>query len=930
MADLIIHYTFDTDGTNSGSLGSTYDLTIPSGYSINETAKLIGTNGLMAGNSSTGTLYNSAIHKTEMANDWTTPDNFSISVWANPINGHHGLNQMVIAFSIDTLDNNTELYYTNSGTIGVWGHSQDWIPNNIPSQFDGNWHHYVLTFALNGDVSLYVDNVSYGTNNFTTFSNKQIVSLTMGADADVGNRNILNGYIDDFRIYDNILGVGEISILYLLGTGATIPQLIDMGATIPQLIDMGVYNRNMSLDINHFNQSYVQDFIDISGSVVLQKDANLTVRNNIITGGNVTIQHTQTHSADVTVNKRFVVGGDMSLNANVTVNNNVSMDGNIVRCNLVDSSIPSTAINGVITSGPDFTQSAILYEKGVNVDADASFNGTTVQASNLKIDGNIEFSDGTIMDTYDSNVNISFNTDALISNSTISHLSTYVSNYTSSLECSVDGKYTMVLYGDAINYNNNYNSGNAGRSAILLSSDFGETYNAITLPQSPGYIFSGSNSHLLDPMAYPTVNDFTMVNFTCMGISPSGKNIIIGMSGSRQDLNEWNDASIAFSLDYGTTWTTMYVSSIVLQCHAATAYNWVVYAVACAIDDTGRIVIYCTVTNQYTATTAKGMYYSSDRTNFDFQLAALDKNLVYLINDDIVYAGMGYLYKLTFAGVLRYVNMSSINNGYQRFSLSQSIGNGGICAIFTLGWQSNTTTRPCFFITDDGTTLTATDMSSTTNSIFAHNNYLAMVSAMSLSGKYIMIGATDGHMEQVLNINIRSAGYEVYYSEDYGATFTMMSLVLQSVMPVNYINNIVITDNGYIHVLMRGVHTSISLKFAGSFTSSTFESLTINNTLTAGSFSTSSDYRIKKNIVSLNETNTIDNLRPVKYLQTLLNKEQYGLIAHELQEYYPDLVVGEKDGEDWQRINYTGLIAILINEIKRLKEEVIELENMVH
>ena len=65
----------------------------------------------------------------------------------------------------------------------------------------------------------------------------------------------------------------------------------------------------------------------------------------------------------------------------------------------------------------------------------------------------------------------------------------------------------------------------------------------------------------------------------------------------------------------------------------------------------------------------------------------------------------------------------------------------------------------------------------------------------------------------------------------------------------------------------------------------------------------------------------------MKYLQTLINKPQYGLIAHELQEYYPDLVVGEKDGNEWQRVNYTGLIALLINEIKQLKRELTELEN---
>jgi hypothetical protein len=61
-------------------------------------------------------------------------------------------------------------------------------------------------------------------------------------------------------------------------------------------------------------------------------------------------------------------------------------------------------------------------------------------------------------------------------------------------------------------------------------------------------------------------------------------------------------------------------------------------------------------------------------------------------------------------------------------------------------------------------------------------------------------------------------------------------------------------------------------------------------------------------------------------MQTLINKQQYGLIAHELQQYYPNLVFGEKDGPDLQRVNYTGLIAILINEIIQLEREFTELE----
>ena len=51
-----------------------------------------------------------------------------------------------------------------------------------------------------------------------------------------------------------------------------------------------------------------------------------------------------------------------------------------------------------------------------------------------------------------------------------------------------------------------------------------------------------------------------------------------------------------------------------------------------------------------------------------------------------------------------------------------------------------------------------------------------------------------------------------------------------------------------------------------------------------------------------------------------------GLIAHELQEHYPFLVNGEQDGDKLQKINYIGLVGILIKEIQELKKRVSLLE----
>ena len=83
-----------------------------------------------------------------------------------------------------------------------------------------------------------------------------------------------------------------------------------------------------------------------------------------------------------------------------------------------------------------------------------------------------------------------------------------------------------------------------------------------------------------------------------------------------------------------------------------------------------------------------------------------------------------------------------------------------------------------------------------------------------------------------------------------------------------------------------------------------------------------SDYRIKENVELIGSKFTIDNLRPVTYINKLLNKQDMGFIAHELQEQYPFLVTGEKDGPVTQSVNYIGLIALLVKEIQELKQDI--------
>jgi hypothetical protein len=76
----------------------------------------------------------------------------------------------------------------------------------------------------------------------------------------------------------------------------------------------------------------------------------------------------------------------------------------------------------------------------------------------------------------------------------------------------------------------------------------------------------------------------------------------------------------------------------------------------------------------------------------------------------------------------------------------------------------------------------------------------------------------------------------------------------------------------------------------------------------------------------INGTYKVDELNPVSYINKITNRQDIGLIAHEVQEHFPFLVNGEKNGEEHQSVNYVGLIGLLIHEIQQLKARVSELE----
>jgi len=101
------------------------------------------------------------------------------------------------------------------------------------------------------------------------------------------------------------------------------------------------------------------------------------------------------------------------------------------------------------------------------------------------------------------------------------------------------------------------------------------------------------------------------------------------------------------------------------------------------------------------------------------------------------------------------------------------------------------------------------------------------------------------------------------------------------------------------------------------------------NGLTSVAYTTSSDYRLKDNVVPMTSAlNTILQLNPVTYKWKADGSDGQGFIAHELQTVVPDCVIGKKDAVDaegnpiYQSIDTSFLIATLTAAIQELNAKV--------
>ena len=102
-------------------------------------------------------------------------------------------------------------------------------------------------------------------------------------------------------------------------------------------------------------------------------------------------------------------------------------------------------------------------------------------------------------------------------------------------------------------------------------------------------------------------------------------------------------------------------------------------------------------------------------------------------------------------------------------------------------------------------------------------------------------------------------------------------------------------------------------------------SITITTSSTA--YNTSSDYRLKEDLQDFAGLDMVSKIPVYDFKWKTDESRSYGVMAHELQEVLPQAVVGEKDAEEMQSVDYSKIVPLLVKSIQELTAKVEKLES---
>ena len=140
-------------------------------------------------------------------------------------------------------------------------------------------------------------------------------------------------------------------------------------------------------------------------------------------------------------------------------------------------------------------------------------------------------------------------------------------------------------------------------------------------------------------------------------------------------------------------------------------------------------------------------------------------------------------------------------------------------------------------------------------------------------------------------------------------------------------------DNGAFRSVPSGNTTYLFAAMLNS-SNSTVGSIVVTSSNTT--YNTTSDYRLKENVTTLeNGLDRLNQLKPVKFNWIESGQEEEGFIAHEVEEAFPYAVTGEKDAvkDDGtvspQHMDYGRITPLLVKAIQEQQEQIEQLKTEI-
>jgi len=686
--------------------------------------------------------------------------------------------------------------------------------------------------------------------------------------------------------YSDIMGAGY-TLNELIAGGIPITSLLTVYTT-GQLFAAGIsYSQfgsnvqwlDLSANANVFEQTYFNAFIDLSGDMLIRNDGAL-IANGDVSLNNITVSGTTFFTNDMTMKKRLFVGDDVAIKGKLYVDKDLTVTGQFSG-DFIDGIIPTTAVIDYPTGGGD-----TVITGNVSISNDISFNGTTVDISSgtlLQVNGQVGFSDGSKMSKHDDLKSRTFDSIAA------SETTTTVAGVSQGqpILCSSDGKYVAINMGGQVTGATNYTVSTTG---IDVSRDYGQTF-------TRKYINSPTDG--TTPLYRP---------YSCLAISLTGQYMFCCCYGASG--HEVSDNVLGFSDNYGNTWSSAYLSDLI-----GTGTETMYIRNLCISSDGGIMAM-----DIYRSGTMY-LYKSSSKLLSGFSLAFTHNTTMFaeqklkLITSNGFDRFVAQRLDSATAGILMIYDLSGTNfhTSTINYSGNTDISFPVVSLLGILAGPAGQLLRvDC---REDFMYLpSVTDISNNSTTLGQR-----ISSVQSPLGKHILIGP---YLSTYNCPNVKSAT-NLKYSKNGGYTFQSVPVLLTS--SVVAMKSVAISDTGRMYVLDdigSGSLKYIAANFEKNNRDVTFQTVTVTGSTSVSGTVSTSDYRIKSNIAELDNNYTIDSLVPVHYNNTLTNTHEFGLVAHELQSAYPYLVKGEKDGPEYQRVYYNGIIGMLVKEVQDLKQGV--------